>query len=346
MSRIKIENVTKKFDDTLVLKNIDLEVAEGEMVSLVGPSGSGKTTILRLLAGLIQPSEGRVFIDGKNTSHMTSKERGAIIVFQEYALFPHMTVIENIAFGLKVRSVPKEVRKKKAIELVSLLHMEGMETRYPRELSGGQKQRVAIARALAIEPNVLLLDEPFSSLDTHLRHSMRELISELQKNIGITTILVTHDTEEALMISDRVAVLMDGEVIQFDEPRALYRKPINKRTADFFGDNNSIPCDLKEGLIDLPLVRREVQTHYSGPATVVFRREALFMHPESHTGWKGQVKESIYSGKSVLYKIETDLGSVQVAEDSKSEWKVGQMVSLELPESEVLVYRNDTGELI
>ncbi len=346
MSSIKVENITKKYDETQVLENISFEVNEGEMVSLVGPSGSGKTTTLRLLAGLLEPTSGEIFIDGKNSETMTSRDRGTVIVFQDYALFPHMSVLENITFGLKVRGVAQGVRNEKAMALLGLLKMDGFEKRYPSELSGGQKQRIALARALAIEPNVLLLDEPFSSLDTHLRSSMRALISELQRKLKITTILVTHDTEEALMVSDRVAVLLDGRLAQFGTPKAVYKKPLRREIAHFFGDNNEFECDVADGYVYMPESRLKIDTDYSGKAYAVFRRESVTIQGVSSGLWKGRIVGCAYTGSTTIYEIETGQGIIKSVQDANGPWTIGEDISLSVPESQVLVYRHDTGDLL
>lgn len=346
MSCITLQDVTKKYDETEVLKSISFEVKEGEMVSLVGPSGSGKTTTLRLLAGLLEPTSGEIFIDGKNSRSMSHRDRGTVIVFQDYALFPHMTVAENITFGLKVRGVSVKVRNEKAMALLELLKMDGFENRYPSALSGGQKQRIALARALAIEPNVLLLDEPFSSLDTHLRSSMRSLIAELQRKLKITTILVTHDTEEALMVSDRVAVLLDGKLAQFGSPKSVYKKPERREIAHFFGDNNELECKITEGEIQLPSERLEVETDYRGSAHVVFRRESVSIHAPEHTPWKGHIIGCAYTGSTTIYEIETSVGIIKSIQDANQSWQIGADISIEVPRNELLIYRYDTGALI
>lgn len=346
MSGIRLEHITKKYDETEVLRNISMEVAEGELMSLVGPSGSGKTTILRLLAGLLEPTEGSIFIDGKNVRSMSDKERGTVIVFQDYALFPHMTVEQNIGFGLKVRGVGRQERVQKVKTLVGLLKMEGFEGRYPRELSGGQKQRVAIARALATQPNVLLLDEPFSSLDTHLRHAMRSMISDIQRKLGITTILVTHDTEEALMVSDRVAVLLEGEVAQYGTPRQVYRRPASRSIADFFGDNNTLDCVVRRGQAQMPFGTVSLESAFSGDAQALFRQESISMLKEGESAWSATVIGSTYTGNMLIYDLETDQGILRTTQNANSIWNCGERISIHVPQSEILFYRKDTGALI
>lgn len=346
MSSIQFLNVSKKFGDTRVLDGVSFDVAEGELISLVGPSGSGKTTILRLIAGLINDSEGSILIDTVDTKGISNRDRGTVIVYQDYALFPHMTVEENISYGLKVRKVARKVQKKKARDLIAMLHMEGYENRYPKELSGGQKQRVAIARALAIEPKVLLLDEPFSSLDAHLRISMRNLIKELQKNLNITTIMVTHDLEEALMVSDRIAVLLDGQIKQFDSPETIYERPAYKMIADFIGKSAILDGFANKGNLKTPFGKLETQSNYTGPVDIMFRQESAHIKRDDSVGIKGRVADRTYTGKSMIYKIETASSSLDVEAAIDSKWQVDDCVSVDVEISKLMVYRKDTGGIL
>ncbi len=249
MSKVKLINLVKKFDNKKILNNINLKIEEGELVSLLGPSGCGKSTTLKLIAGLIKADGGDILFNEESVLNVDIQNRGAVIVFQDYLLFPHMNIYDNIDFGLKIKKEKKEIRKEKVNNLISLVKLEGMENKYPSELSGGQKQRVAIARALAVKPEILLLDEPFSNLDIILRDEMREFVLEIQKKLNITTILVTHDKEEALMMSDKVAIMLDGEIKQFDSPKALYTNPLCIEVADFFGERNYIMGTVKENVL-------------------------------------------------------------------------------------------------
>jgi len=246
MAQVTLNRLTKKYDDTLVVKEISLKVMDGEFFSLLGPSGCGKTTILRMIAGFIFPTSGSIFIDDKDLSQVPANRRNTGMVFQNYALFPHMTVFENVAFGLQTRKVAKtEIRDRvrRAIELVGL---SGLEHRPAPQLSGGQQQRVALARAVVIEPGILLLDEPLSNLDAKLREETRDQIRDLQKRLGITAIYVTHDQEEALAMSDRIAVMESGKCLQIGPPEVIYRQPANRFVASFIGNMN-----IWEGRIDL-----------------------------------------------------------------------------------------------
>ena len=240
MSSVKLVNITKSFDEKIVLEDINIDIKDGELVSLLGVSGCGKSTTLQLIAGLINPDSGDIIFNDKSVLNTPTGKRDAVIVFQDYLLFPHMSVYENIEFGLKMKNINKKIRKDKVKELIKLVKLNGYENKYPSELSGGQKQRVAIARTLAINPKVLLLDEPFSNLDINLRNEMREFVLNLQKKLNITTILVTHDKEEALIMSDKIAVMVNGKIEQFDKPETLYQKPRTKSVANIFGERNYI----------------------------------------------------------------------------------------------------------
>jgi putative spermidine/putrescine transport system ATP-binding protein len=236
---VEIKGAVKRFGNTTVLNGIDLEVRQGELLTLLGPSGCGKTTTLNLIAGFLDADEGDVFIKGKKVTNVPPYKRDLGMVFQTYSLFPHMTVYDNLDFGLKLRKVEKSKRKQKISNALELVKMAGLEDRYPRELSGGQRQRVAIARALVVEPNLLLLDEPLSNLDAKLRHELRAEIKRLQNEIGVTTIFVTHDQEEALSMSDRVVVMNAGKIEQISSPTNIYNHPETEFVFQFIGKSNS-----------------------------------------------------------------------------------------------------------
>lgn len=240
MSKVELSDVTKKFGKTVAVSHLDLKVEEREFISLVGPSGCGKTTTLRLIAGFIRPDSGTVFIGEKNMRSLGVRKRNVGIVFQNYALFPNMNSFENVAFGMKARKVPDERLNNKVHELLEMVGLSGKAESYPDELSGGQQQRIALARALAIEPKVLLLDEPLSALDAKVRNSLRFEIKRIQKESGITAVYVTHDQEEALAISDRVALMYSGKIDQIGTPNDLYSKPATLFSANFVGVNNLI----------------------------------------------------------------------------------------------------------
>jgi len=250
MSYLCLENVVKTFNKTEVVKKMNLEIKQGELVSFLGPSGCGKTTTLNMIAGFLDVDGGKIVVDGKPVHLLPPNKREMGMVFQNYALFPHMTVFDNVAYGLKLRKVSKSEIKNRVTEALEMVRLEGYEKRYPKELSGGQQQRVSLARALVIKPKVLLLDEPLSNLDAKLRQEMREEIVEIQKRVGITTIFVTHDQEEALAISDRIAVMYEGRIEQLDTPVAIYNHPKTDFVSRFIGEVNQIQGQVLETLGD------------------------------------------------------------------------------------------------
>ncbi len=235
---IEFKNIVKSFDDTLVLKGINLDIFENEFVTLLGPSGCGKTTLLRILGGFLEANSGEVYFDGIEISSLPAHKRELNTVFQRYALFPHMNVYDNIAFGLKIKKEAKEVIDQKVKRMLKLVGLEGFESRDISQLSGGQQQRIAIARALVNEPMVLLLDEPLGALDLKLRKEMQHELKAIQQDVGITFIYVTHDQEEALTMSDKIVVLNEGEIQQIGTPMDIYNEPENRFVADFIGASN------------------------------------------------------------------------------------------------------------
>lgn len=238
--KLKIENIKKQYKNGDGVNNINFEVYEGEFVTMLGPSGCGKSTILRTLGGFLDIDEGEILIDGKPVSLLPPEKRPTAMVFQSYNLWPHMTVGENLGFGLKIKKVPKHQIKEEVKKGLKLVNMEGMENKYPGQLSGGQQQRVAIARALLLKPSVLLLDEPFSALDAKIRAQMREELKKIQEELNITVVFVTHDQEEAMALSSRIVVMNKGRIEQIDTPTAIYDKPSSKYVASFIGDMNFI----------------------------------------------------------------------------------------------------------
>ncbi len=240
MATLVLDKVTKRFGSTVAVASLSLQVASGEFLTLLGPSGCGKTTTLRMIAGFIRPDEGEILFDGQPVSHIPPDKRHTAMVFQSYALFPHMTVSQNVSFGLRMRHTPRQETDRRVQEALSLVGLEQLAARYPRELSGGQQQRVAVARALVMQPKVLLFDEPLSNLDAKLRERMRFEIKALQKRLGITSIYVTHDQAEALVISDRVAVMNGGRLEQLGTPLQIYNDPANPFVAGFIGLTNFV----------------------------------------------------------------------------------------------------------
>lgn len=244
---IEIAGLTKRFDETVAVDNVSLAVAAGEMFFLLGPSGCGKTTLLRMIAGFNEPSAGAIRFGERDVTRLSPEKRNAGMVFQSYALWPHMTVEENVEFGLKARKTPRDERKRRVAEALDLVRMGPLARRKPGQLSGGQQQRVALARALVVRPDVLLLDEPLSNLDAKLRGEMREEIRRVCRAVGITTVYVTHDQKEALSLADRMAVMSAGSVLQIGPPREMYERPRTKFVAEFLGPANLLPATIRDG---------------------------------------------------------------------------------------------------
>ncbi|MBI1619796.1 sulfate/molybdate ABC transporter ATP-binding protein [Aquamicrobium zhengzhouense] len=271
--KIVLENVVKEFNTFRAVRGVSLEIGSGELVALLGPSGSGKTTILRMVAGLEFADQGAIYFGDEDATNIPVRERGVGFVFQHYALFPHMTVGENIAFGMKVS---KKARSKQEItdrvnDLLRLVKLEGLNDRFPSQISGGQKQRVALARALAVDPKVLLLDEPFGALDANVRHDLRRWLREIHDELGITTLFVTHDQEEALDLADRVVILDQGAIVQEGTPEQVCREPNSAFVMKFLGDTNRIAATAVNGVVDLPGARLTAPGVVDGPVDILAR---------------------------------------------------------------------------
>ncbi|MEJ8307031.1 ABC transporter ATP-binding protein [Saccharibacillus sacchari] len=247
MSGIRIEEISKTFGDQTALSHVDLEVREGEFFSLLGPSGCGKTTLLNMIAGFLEPTTGGIWIGGREVTGLPPYRREIGMVFQDYALFPHLSVSDNVAYGLRIRKMPRKDIAERVRESLALVQLEAYASRMPHQLSGGQRQRVAIARALAVRPAVLLLDEPLSNLDAKLRKDMQTELRNIQRTTGVTTVLVTHDQEEALSLSDRIGILGDGRLQQLGTPLDVYRRPSNRFVAEFIGQVNLIAAKPLQG---------------------------------------------------------------------------------------------------
>jgi putative spermidine/putrescine transport system ATP-binding protein len=246
MAGVKLQNIEKRYGDFTAVRDVSLQIAAGEFVTFLGASGSGKTTCLRMIAGFIKPDQGKVLIDEEDVTHVPPHKRNTGMVFQQYALFPHMTVAQNVSFGLRVRRLPKAEVTKRTMDALQLVRLERFADRYPTQLSGGQKQRVALARAVVIGPRVLLLDEPLAALDLKLREELQGEIKRVQQTLGITTVFVTHDQGEALSMSDRVVVMRDGSILQVDTPARLYRHPNCRYVANFVGRTNLLDGVVQE----------------------------------------------------------------------------------------------------
>jgi spermidine/putrescine ABC transporter ATP-binding subunit len=313
---VTFDAVIKRFGDVTALNNVSLEIGRGEFMTLLGPSGCGKTTLLKLAAGFLGPDSGTIAIDGQRVNDVPTYKREIGMMFQNYALFPHMNVAENVAYGLKTRHVPRHERDRRVREALALVKLTGMEDRRPRNLSGGQQQRVALARALVINPTVLLLDEPFSALDKNLRASMQIELREIQRKLGLTTIFVTHDQSEALSLSDRMAVMSEGQIRQLGAPLEVYRRPRDRFVASFVGDTNRLRGELvgiasPDAVIALGEMRIKVPSETlsgaqpSAPIDLFVRPEHLRITPAGGPGTiVGKVVTQTYHGGHVDLLIE------------------------------------------
>lgn len=335
---IRLENIDKSFADKKVLENICLQVKKGELLSLLGPSGCGKTTSLKIIAGLLKADKGDILIEGKSVLKTPVEKRGAVIVFQDYLLFPHMTVGDNIGFGLKMARVNKDTIEKKVKNMVKLVDLEGHENKYPEELSGGQQQRVALARALAIEPKVLLLDEPFSNLDSRLREDMRDFTLGIQKKLNITTILVTHDREEALMSSDKIAIMLDGKIKQIGRPRELYDRPNSIGVANFFGEKNYIAGRIKNGTFISDLISFKTREKDTGQARAMVKPEDIKIGPPEEGRLKGLVTRSSYAGGRTYYRVQVGGMELRIVGQDPVVYKVGQEVALNINPENIVIF--------
>ena len=294
MALVEIRGLSKSFGEVKAVAGVDLDINAGEFITLLGPSGSGKTTVLRMIAGFEDPDSGTIKLNGEDITHLPPYDRDVNTVFQDYALFPHMDVITNIEYGLRVKKVNKEERRKKALEALEQVRLSGYEKRKPSQLSGGQRQRVALARALVNRPSVLLLDEPLGALDLKLRQQMQIELKELQREVGITFIFVTHDQEEALTMSDRIAVFDKGKIQQLDRPAAIYEKPVNEFVAGFVGVSNLI-------------TGKAAQTLLGKSGTFTVRPEKIQI--DKSQGAAGIVKEVEYLGPSTRFIVDLDAGA-------------------------------------
>ncbi|HEY0945369.1 MAG TPA: ABC transporter ATP-binding protein [Opitutaceae bacterium] len=315
MISIRIQKLTKRFGSTVALHNLDLTIEPGELFFLLGPSGCGKTTLLRSMAGFYIPEEGRIFFGDEDVTQLAPHKRNTGMMFQSYALWPHMSVAENVAFGLEERRVPKDEIKRRVAEALASVRMENYAERRPNQLSGGQQQRVALARALVIRPRCLLLDEPLSNLDAKLRLEMRTEIRRVCKEFKLTTVYVTHDQKEALSISDRMAILESGHILQVGSPRAVYRRPTRKTVANFIGETDFIEgrilgVDGENAVVETPIGRFEgllgdpsVKPAADATVTLSIRPECWVLEDEarSHNSVRGRIGESVYLGEVAQY---------------------------------------------
>jgi len=351
---VELVGVTKRYGNLEAVSRISLRVEQGEFFTLLGPSGCGKTTTLSLIAGFTDPTEGLVFLRGECVNYRPPYERNTAMVFQNYALFPHMTVWDNVAFGLRMRGVARAEVERRVGEALERVRLRGLEGRYPRQLSGGQQQRVALARAIVTQPAVLLLDEPLSNLDLKLREAMRLEIKALQRDLGITTIYVTHDQSEALVMSDRIAVMNHGRIEQVGSPAEIYERPVTPFVASFIGttnflrvrslnvEPNGLASVVTQGGLELAAV---VGSRVEGERLLVaIRPEKIQLTAEregGHRSYRGLIRHAIYLGATWRYVIELESGEQIVVDrtsgDSPDAFGVGRYVNVQFPQHNCLV---------
>jgi len=318
---VVFEHVSKRFAGFNALPDLSLTVEPGTLVTLLGPSGCGKTTTLRLLAGLEHPTSGRILIGGKDVTHLPANERDVAMVFQSYALFPHMSALDNIMYGLQSSGISKREAQDRAREGLKLVGLENQGQRLPSELSGGQQQRIAVARALVLEPQVLLLDEPLSNLDERLRRRVRTDIRDLQQRLGFTAVYVTHDQEEALAVSDKIIVMKEGHIAQQGAPESLYRSPNSVFIADFMGEANILPCEVEQiegadALVRLGNQRYRIRGNgvKTGAAQLSVRPQFITLRDDGVGALPGKVTHSTWLGDHIEYEVATELGPLFIVD--------------------------------
>jgi iron(III) transport system ATP-binding protein len=363
MAGITIRGLSKNFGardgEVAAVDDVDLDIKDNSFVTLLGPSGCGKTTTLRLIAGYVVPDRGTIEVDGRLVSSpgsvVSPEARGMGMVFQNYAIWPHKTVFENVVFGLKLRKVPREDARKKVADMLTMVNLGGLESRYPNELSGGQQQRVALARSLVVEPDILLLDEPLSNLDAKLREHMRSELKELQRRTGITFVYVTHDQAEALALSDQVAVMNAGRLQQYGSPFDVYAHPQNRMVADFMGLVNLVPGTVRKvanggGSVELApgLVVDIARLNGLGVGDgvdVAIRPENVRLAPLAGAGTPAKIKNHVFLGNISEYYASLPSGQVlRVQTHPLQQFKVGDEVAVEIDAAQCSVFPRTAGE--
>lgn len=305
-----IKNAVKEYGDFRAVNDVSIDIKKGELFTLLGPSGCGKTTLLRMIAGFNTVDGGEIYFDDKLINNVPAHTRDVGMVFQNYAIFPHMNIFDNVAYGLKSRKVPKDEIEKRVLKTLEIVQISHLKDRMPSDMSGGQQQRVALARAIVIEPKILLMDEPLSNLDAKLRVQMRTMIKKLQKSLGITTIYVTHDQEEALAISDRIAIMKDGKISQMDEPEAVYKNPSNSFVANFIGTSIFIQGKAVSGLDDATVTvqnysfKTKLAKPIDGEVMVSVRPEQFLISTTDANSLSGKITLCVFLGEYWYYEVE------------------------------------------
>ena len=358
---VRLEGITKAYGDHVIIPPLSLSIHDGEFLTLLGPSGCGKTTLLRMLAGLDTPTKGKIILDGQDITNLPPYKRDVNMVFQNYALFPHMTAEENIGFGLRMKGVGKEEAAKRTQKLLKLIRLEDLRSRYPSQMSGGQQQRVALARAIVIRPQVLLMDEPLSNLDAKLRIEMRNAIKQIQRRVDITTVYVTHDQEEALAVSDRIAVMNGGVICQIGRPADIYKRPKNVFVSTFIGLSNLLDGHIvKKGdktsisfkenedwLVDMDNLSGGVE---DGEEVIIsVRPEEFDMEPGTKEGIRGVIRSSVFLGLTTHYFITTGSGQeleILQTQEGHDILPDGSAVTLTVKAGRINVFRRATEETL
>jgi ABC-type Fe3+/spermidine/putrescine transport system ATPase subunit len=342
MTQVNLVSLSKTFhgaENVNAVTGLNLQIQTGKITALLGPSGCGKTTTLKMIAGLLDPSAGDITFDGVSVLAVPAERRKAAMVFQNYLLFPYMTIGDNVGFGLRMCHEDAQLIKKKVAEMLELVHLPGYQARRPKQLSGGQQQRVALARALIVEPKVLLLDEPLSSLDAHLRDEMRELIQSIQRQLGITTIFVTHDQEEAVVLADKIALLFLGKLHQFDSPATFYERPVSAQVARFFGGTNFVSGTKRDGKVEtsLGVINVKPQDIPDGPVTISVRPESLSLVESGENTVPARIKSHIYVGTHSRFKVEAAGHAFEVVAEASSvaRYRDGEVVQLKFPREKI-----------
>ncbi|MEI4483843.1 MULTISPECIES: ABC transporter ATP-binding protein [unclassified Phyllobacterium] len=355
---LKVAGMSVGYGPTTVLDNLDLDIAKGEFVALLGSSGCGKTTLLRTIAGFAKPFSGRIEVAGRNVTELPPDKRGMALVFQSYALWPHMTVAQNIGYGLKLQKHSRETINSRVAEMQELLGLSGLGNRKPGQLSGGQRQRVALGRALAIDPEILLLDEPLSNLDARIRLTVRHEIRVLQKRLGITAVHVTHDREEAMVMADRIVIMNAGRIEQQGPPEEVYNKPASPFVAAFMGAENLLPMQVRvQGdLIELAegeynqtsITSRSGRPLTTGPVELRFRAEAarlarvqdVAMQGTGHLELRGQIASVSYPGGHWRHAVR--LGDREILVDADAPYNQGETVKVQIPADSLFIFNTST----
>lgn len=347
---IKIRNAQKRYGNNIIIENLSLDIKEGEFFTLLGPSGCGKTTLLRMIAGFNSIEKGEFYFKDKKINDIDPSKRNIGMVFQNYAIFPHLNVEQNVAFGLKNRKVPKDEIKEEVAKFLKLMQIDEYKDRMPDRLSGGQQQRVALARALVIKPDVLLMDEPLSNLDAKLRVEMRTAIKEIQNSIGITTVYVTHDQEEAMAVSDRIAIMKSGEIQHIGTPKDIYQRPANLFVATFIGRTNILNGILNDNLLEINdnykvQLENIKDKSVNGKVTISIRpEEFILIDKDNENGMEAYIDDSIFLGLNTHYFVHLKDGTkIEIIQESKIDSIIpkGSKVKLKIKKDKINVFTED-----